>query len=51
MKYKKGLRKELCKQAKENDDETQKTLAEMVADALSDVFGNEATISVETKGN
>ena len=23
----------------------------MVADALSDVFGDEATISVETKGN
>jgi hypothetical protein len=36
-----------CENYKRN--KTQKSLAEVVADALSDVFGNEATISVETK--
>ena len=43
------LCKELLNQAKKNDEETQETLAEMVADALADVFGDEATVTVETK--
>lgn len=33
----------------EKNEEKQETLAEMVADALTGIFGEEATVSVETK--
>lgn len=48
---KKIICKGIYKIVKESDEETKETLAEIVADALSDVSEDEATISEETKSH